>query len=86
MIINIDMSDCEILLKSYGASDFEASVITEYIENCITYEIELQMWYKNRIIYCFEWEHELEKFLKKENIDENEVNVYIGKYGVFCEL
>lgn len=86
MLIEADIFDICCILKDCGLSDNDVDIISDYIYDCVTYEIDIRQWISNIDYRCFETEEELEEFLENESLDKNDVYTYKASNGIFCEI
>ena len=61
-------------------------IISDYIYDCVTYEIDIRQCVGNIDYRCFETEEELGEFLENESLDKYDVYIYKASNGIFCEI
>lgn len=69
MSFKLSYFDLERLIKSYGYDDHTATVVADYLDECIDFELDLTYYIWNTLPYfvqCFKTKEEAEEYVKSE--------------------
>lgn len=88
VLVELDCGDLEVLLKHWGYDEIKSSILSEYINECITYELEFNSWIQNTDFKLFPNGNinEVHEYIKDCDCDIDDCIIYHGSDGFYVEL
>lgn len=88
-MFKIEFNDLKRILKAFDFDDFTSEVVADYLDECISYDMDLTYYLWNTLLFnveVFKTKEEAEKYVEEELCcDIEDCTLWEGNFGVYLE-